>query len=108
MRSTCPSRSGDPPLALLRDGIKLYETPGAYGRFLASDLTKLESDSPGLRLMGRAFLKRVAERGLAASPSVRVTSEIIQSRLVQLAERLVVATGPAGDHFHRITGLRHS
>jgi predicted nucleotidyltransferase len=62
--------SGDPPLALLlavlRDGIKIYEgRPGAYGRFLAHSLMVLETDLPAYRAMQRAFLQRVAERGLS-------------------------------------------
>jgi len=61
--------SVDPPLALLlavlHDGVKLHEgRPGAYGRFLAHSLTELETDLPAFRSMQRAFLQRVAERGL--------------------------------------------
>lgn len=61
--------SVDPPLALLvavlHDGIKIHEgRPGAHGRFLAHSLTALETDLPAFRSMQRAFLQRVAERGL--------------------------------------------
>jgi predicted nucleotidyltransferase len=61
--------SVDPPLALLlavlHDGVKIHERrPGAYGRFLAHSLTELETDLPAFRSMQRAFLQRVAERGL--------------------------------------------
>jgi predicted nucleotidyltransferase len=60
----------DPPLALLlavlRDGVKVHEgRPGAYGRFLAHSLTDLETDLPAFRRMQRAFVQRVAERGLS-------------------------------------------
>lgn len=62
--------SADPPfpllLAVLRDGVKLHEGhPGAYGQFLSHSLIDLETDLPGFRLMQRAFLQRVAERGLS-------------------------------------------
>jgi hypothetical protein len=62
--------SADPPAALLlevlHDGIKLHEgRPGAHGRFLAHSLTLLETDLPALRTMQRAFVRRVAERGLS-------------------------------------------
>jgi hypothetical protein len=62
--------SEDPPLALLlevlRDGRKIHEGhPGAYGRFLARSLTDLETDLPAFRSMQRAFVARVAERGLS-------------------------------------------
>ncbi len=61
--------SGDPPIALvlavLRDGVKIYEgQPGAHGRFLSHTLMVLETDLPAHRAMQRAFLRRVAERGL--------------------------------------------
>jgi predicted nucleotidyltransferase len=61
--------SVDPPfallLAVLHDGRKVYERyPGAYGRFLAHSLTDLETDLPAFRIMQRAFVQRVAERGL--------------------------------------------
>lgn len=61
--------SGDPSLALLlavvRDGVKAYEArPGAYGRFLSHALLVLETDLPGYRRMHRAYVQRVAERGL--------------------------------------------
>lgn len=59
----------DPPftllLAVLHDGIKIHEgRPGAYGRFLSHSLMDLETDLPALRAMQRAFVRRVAERGL--------------------------------------------
>jgi hypothetical protein len=62
--------SGDPPfalvLAVLHDGAKLYEArPGAYGRFLSHSLMVLETDLPAYRAMQRAFVQRVAERGLS-------------------------------------------
>jgi predicted nucleotidyltransferase len=62
--------SVDPPfallLAVLRDGVKMYEgRAGAYGRFLARSLTELETDLPAFRRMHRAFVQRVAERGLS-------------------------------------------
>ncbi|TMQ05751.1 MAG: nucleotidyltransferase domain-containing protein [Deltaproteobacteria bacterium] len=62
--------SGDPPLALLlavlHDGIKINEgRPGAYGRFLARSLMVLETDLPAHRAMQRAFIRRVAARGLS-------------------------------------------
>jgi len=62
--------SDDPPIALLlavlRDGVKIREgRPGAHGRFLSHALMMLETDLPGYRRMQRAFLERVAERGLA-------------------------------------------
>lgn len=62
--------SADPPIALLlavlRDGVKIREgRPGAHGRFLSHALMTLETDLPGYRRMQRAFLERVAERGLA-------------------------------------------
>jgi predicted nucleotidyltransferase len=62
--------SADPPLvlllAVLRDGIKIHEgRPGAHGRFLAHSLMALETDLPAFRRMQRAFLQRVAERGLS-------------------------------------------
>jgi len=61
--------SVDPPLALLsavlHDGVKIHEGySGAYGRFLAHSLMELETDLPAFRSMQRAFLQRVAERGL--------------------------------------------
>jgi hypothetical protein len=62
--------SGDPPLvlllAVLHDAVKIHEgRPGAYGRFLSHSLMVLETDLPAYRLMQRAFVKRVAERGLS-------------------------------------------
>jgi predicted nucleotidyltransferase len=62
----------DPPLALLLavlpDGIKVHEgRPGAYGRFLSHSLMNLETDLPTFRIMQRAFVQRVAERGLSGS-----------------------------------------
>jgi predicted nucleotidyltransferase len=64
--------SMDPPLvlllAVLHDGVKIHEgRPGAYGRFLSHSLTELETDLPAFRSMQRAFLQRVAERGLAGA-----------------------------------------
>jgi uncharacterized protein len=61
--------SVDPPFALLlevlRDGINVHEgRPGAYGSFLSHSLIDLETDLPALRAMHRAFVQRVAERGL--------------------------------------------
>lgn len=61
--------SMDPPLALLlavlRDGVKIHEgRPGAHGRFLAHSLMELETDLPAFRSMQRAFVQRVAQRGL--------------------------------------------
>jgi predicted nucleotidyltransferase len=60
----------DPPvtllLAVLRDGLKIREgRPGAYGCFLAHSLMVLDTDLPAYRAMQRAFLQRVAERGLS-------------------------------------------
>lgn len=53
-------------LAVLHDGVKIHEgRPGAYGRFLAHSLTELETDLPAFRTMQRAFVQRVAERGLS-------------------------------------------
>jgi predicted nucleotidyltransferase len=62
--------SSDPPVALLleilRDGIKVHEgRPGGYGRFLSHSLMDLETDLPAFRRMQRAFLHRVADRGLS-------------------------------------------
>jgi predicted nucleotidyltransferase len=62
--------SADPPLvlllAVLHDGIKIHEgRPGAHGRFLAHAWTELETDLPAFRRMQRAFIQRVAERGLS-------------------------------------------
>jgi predicted nucleotidyltransferase len=62
--------SGDPPfallLAVLRDGVKIHESrPGAYGRFLSHSLMVLETDLPAYRTMQRAFVERVAKRGLS-------------------------------------------
>lgn len=62
--------SHEPPyallLAVLQDGIKLHEgRPGAYGRFLSHTLMVLETDLPAYRAMQRAFVRRVAERGLS-------------------------------------------
>ena len=62
--------SEDPPIALLlsvlQDGKKIHEgRPGAYGRFLGHSLMDLETDLPAFRRMQRAFVTRVAERGLA-------------------------------------------
>jgi hypothetical protein len=62
--------SVDPPLvlllAVLHDGVKIHDgRPGAYGRFLAHSLTELETDLPAFRTMQRAFVQRVAERGLS-------------------------------------------
>jgi predicted nucleotidyltransferase len=62
--------SADPPLVLLRavlhDGIKIHEgRPGAHGRFLSHSWTELETDLPAFRRMQRAFLQRVAARGLS-------------------------------------------
>jgi uncharacterized protein len=64
--------SRDPPftllLAVLHDGVKIHEgRPGSYGRFLSHTLTDLETDLPALRSMQRAFLRRVAERGLTGA-----------------------------------------
>jgi predicted nucleotidyltransferase len=53
-------------LAVLHDGVKIHEgRPGAYGRFLAHSLMDLETDLPAFRRMQRAFVQRVAERGLS-------------------------------------------
>ncbi|HET7506060.1 MAG TPA: nucleotidyltransferase domain-containing protein [Kofleriaceae bacterium] len=62
--------SDDPPfallLAVLADGRKIYERrPGAYGRFLSHSLMVLETDLPAYRAMQRAFVERVAARGLS-------------------------------------------
>lgn len=62
--------SDDPPFALLMavlaDGVKIHEgRPGAYGRFLSHSLMVLETDLPAYRAMQRAFVQRVAERGLS-------------------------------------------
>lgn len=62
--------SDDPPFALLMavlaDGVKIREgRPGAYGRFLSHSLMVLETDLPAYRAMQRAFVQRVAERGLS-------------------------------------------
>jgi predicted nucleotidyltransferase len=62
--------SHEPPFALLlsvlQDGVKLHEgRPGAYGRFLSHTLMVLETDLPAYRAMQRAFVRRVAERGLS-------------------------------------------
>ncbi|HEY0479637.1 MAG TPA: nucleotidyltransferase domain-containing protein [Kofleriaceae bacterium] len=62
--------SDDPPfallLAVLRDGVKIRESrPGAYGRFLSHSLMVLETDLPAYRAMQRAFVERVAARGLS-------------------------------------------
>ena len=62
--------SHEPPfallLAVLQDGVKLHEgRPGAHGRFLSHTLMVLETDLPAYRAMQRAFVHRVAERGLS-------------------------------------------
>jgi predicted nucleotidyltransferase len=62
--------SDDPPfallLAVLHDGIKIHEgRSGAYGRFLSHTLMMLETDLPAYRAMQRAFVQRVAKRGLS-------------------------------------------
>jgi uncharacterized protein len=62
--------TADPPVALLlavlHDGIKIYEgCRGAYGRFLSHSLIDLETDLPAYRHMHRAFVERVAARGLS-------------------------------------------
>jgi len=62
--------SRDPPfallLAVLQDGVRLHEgRPGAHGRFLSHTLLLLETDLPAYRAMQRAFVRRVAERGLS-------------------------------------------
>jgi predicted nucleotidyltransferase len=61
--------SGDPPfallLAVLEDGVRIHEgRPGAYGRLLSHSLMVLETDLPAYRAMQRAFVQRVADRGL--------------------------------------------
>jgi predicted nucleotidyltransferase len=62
--------SDDPPfallLAVLEGGVKIHEgRPGAYGRFLSHSLMVLDTDLAAYRAMQRAFIQRVAERGLA-------------------------------------------
>jgi len=62
--------SHDPPfallLAVLQDGVRLHEgRAGAHGRFLSHTLMVLETDLPAYRAMQRAFVRRVAERGLS-------------------------------------------
>lgn len=64
--------SVDPPLvlllAVLREGVKIHEgRPGAYGRFLSHALMALETDLPAFRQMQRAFVQRVADRGLSGA-----------------------------------------
>jgi predicted nucleotidyltransferase len=61
--------SSDPPfallLAVLEDGVRIHEgRPGAYGRLLSHSLMVLETDLPAYRAMQRAFVQRVADRGL--------------------------------------------
>jgi predicted nucleotidyltransferase len=61
--------SADVPVALLaeilRDGVCLYEgREGAHAHWRAAALWQVETDGPLLRKAGRAFLDRVAERGL--------------------------------------------
>jgi predicted nucleotidyltransferase len=52
-------------LSVLRDGVcALERSPGAYARFVSASLADLETDLPNLRLMQRAFVERVASRGL--------------------------------------------
>ena len=52
--------------ALLRDGIVVYEgNAGAGARWRSHALTSLETDRPWFSRMQEAWLKRVAERGIA-------------------------------------------
>jgi predicted nucleotidyltransferase len=52
-------------LAVLRDGVPIFERePGTYARFVSRSLAELETDLPNLRRMQRAFVERVAARGL--------------------------------------------
>lgn len=55
-------------LEVLRDGVLVFERePGAYARFVSRALAELETDLPNLRLMQRAFVERVAARGLSSA-----------------------------------------
>lgn len=54
-------------LEVLRDGVPVFECePGAYARFVSRSLAELETDLPNLRRMQRAFVERVATRGLSS------------------------------------------
>jgi hypothetical protein len=56
-------------LAVLQDGVKLHEgRAGAYGRFLLHAHLVLETDLLAYRAMQRAFVERVAARGLSGGP----------------------------------------
>jgi hypothetical protein len=62
---------------VLRDGRKIREgRPGAYGRFLAHSLMVLDLDLPAYRAVQRAFVQRVAERGLLGGSGPVATSAI--------------------------------
>lgn len=52
-------------LEVLREGVPVFERErGAYARFVSAALAELETDLPALRMMERAFVERVATRGL--------------------------------------------
>lgn len=54
---------------MLQDGVKLHEgRAGAYGRFLLHAHLVLETDLLAYRAMQRAFVERVAARGLSGGP----------------------------------------
>jgi predicted nucleotidyltransferase len=51
--------------AVLRDAVCVHQqAPGAWGTFLSRALTELETDGPAFDGMQRAFVARVARRGL--------------------------------------------
>ena len=56
-------------IAVLRDGAVVFEgSPGAEGRFRSKTLSMLETDRPWYERMEKAWLKRVAERGILGRP----------------------------------------
>lgn len=51
--------------AIVRDGVAVFErTPGGEARFRSRALLLLETDRPWYERMQKAWLKRVAERGI--------------------------------------------
>jgi predicted nucleotidyltransferase len=55
--------------AVLREGVVLFErTHGAEARFRSHALSMLETDRPWYERMQKAWLKRVAERGILGRP----------------------------------------
>lgn len=85
--------SMDPPivllLAVLRDGIKIHEgRPGVFGRFLSHSLMDLETDLPSFRHMQRAFVDRVAKRGILGEGLGVMHLQLIARKLADLDARV--------------------